>query len=239
MSCGKPLIGVTPWYDYENQMTYIKRGYMEGIIEAGGLPMLLPVTVDDDILGELAGRCRGFLLSGGPDVDASIYKEYNMPFNENISPYRDHMEIFIVRNAIEKGKPVFGICRGVQVMNAALGGTLYQDIKSQVRDRDVLKHSQEAPKWYPTHDICIEPDSRVSRAFGSEYARVNSYHHQAVKDIAPGFKVTSRAPDGIIESIEYTDHPFAVGVQWHPELMWQEDRTHLKLFQQLVRAAAG
>lgn len=230
----KPLIGVTPWYDYNSNEIYIKPGYCEGIIQAGGLPVLLPLSPDKQLFEDLFERVSGILLSGGPDVDAKHFREFNMPYNEKISPYRDAMELYLAQRAIAEGKPVFGICRGMQVMNVAVGGSLYQDIGSQIKDRAVLKHSQEAPKWYPTHAISIKEGSRVRQAHGEESIEVNSFHHQAVKDAAVGFEITALSPDGVIEAIEYKGHPFAVGVQWHPELMWKEDRTFLKLFEDFV-----
>jgi len=237
MTKSKPLIGITPWYDYDKRLTYIKDGYIEGIDKAGGLPVLLPLSVDEELLEEITARFDGFLLSGGADIDAVYYGEHNRPYNGEISPYRDRMEIYIARRAVELNKPLFGICRGIQVMNVALGGTLYQDIFSQVKDCELLKHSQSAPKWYPTHSINIERGSKVSTAFEGDTANVNSFHHQAVKDVAPCLKVTSWAADGIVESIEHKDHIFAVGVQWHPELMWQKDPVHLRLFEAFVAAA--
>jgi len=233
----KPLIGITPWYDYDKRITYIKDGYIEGVARAGGLPVLLPLTVDEEFLADIMTRFDGFLLSGGADIDAVYYGEFNRPYNGEISPHRDRMEMYIARRAVELNKPLFGICRGIQVMNVALGGTLYQDIFSQVKGRELIKHSQNAPKWYPTHDISIERNSIVGAAFEGDSVYVNSFHHQAVKDVAPCFKVTSWAADGIIESIEHKEHIFAVGVQWHPELMWQKDPVHLRLFDAFVIAA--
>jgi putative glutamine amidotransferase len=236
MTGKRPLIGVTPWYDYEKGISYIKRGYVEGLLETGGLAVVMPLTVDEKVLDEVIDRCDGFLLSGGTDLDAGCFGEPNLPFNGEISPYRDLLEIYTVKRAAELDKPVFGICRGIQVMNVALGGTIYQDIRSQLKDVQTLKHSQEAPKWYPTHSIMIEKGSILWRCFNTCSLGVNSFHHQAVKDVAPGFAVTSRAPDGIIESIEHTGLKFAVGVQWHPELMWQEDRSFLNLFRAFAEA---
>ncbi|MCX7745728.1 MAG: gamma-glutamyl-gamma-aminobutyrate hydrolase family protein [Clostridia bacterium] len=230
----RPLIGITPWYNYEDAMTYIKKGYCEGINQAGGMAVLLPLSSDEEFLNELMNRCDGFLLSGGPDVDARTFGEENTPYNGNISPYRDAMELYIARRAVELNIPIFGICRGIQVMNVAMGGTLYQDIYTQNAEKKMVKHTQDAPKWYPTHEIRIKPNSKVWTCFKEEVIGVNSFHHQAIKDLAADFEVTSTASDGIIESIEHKSHVFAVGVQWHPELMWQEDERFLKLFKAFV-----
>jgi putative glutamine amidotransferase len=239
MSKIRPMIGITPWYDYEKNLTYIKKGYFEGILNAGGMPVLLPVTTDDAVLGEFVQRVDGFVVSGGPDIDANLYGENNLLFNGEISPHRDHMEIFIVKSALKHDKPILGICRGIQIMNVAAGGSLYQDIYSQIKGNEIVKHLQQAPRWYPTHEIFIVPGSKINGCFKKDRIKVNSFHHQSVKEVAKGFIVTSKAQDGIIESIEHSNHRFAVGVQWHPELMWQEDAAHLKLFEDFVKAAEG
>lgn len=236
MNKSMPVIGITSWYNYEKRMLFIKGGYCEGVIEVGGLPIMLPLTEDKDLLDQIIDTCDGFLISGGPDVDAKHYGEENLPFNEEISPIRDIVELYIAKRAIELNKPVLGICRGIQVINVTLGGTLYQDIHSQIRERILLKHSQSAPKWYPTHNISIEKGTRVWNTCKSEVLSVNSFHHQAVKDVAPGLIVAAKATDGIIEAVEYTNHRFVVGVQWHPELMWQANREFLNLFRDFVNS---
>lgn len=234
MNAGKPLIGVTPGLDNTKDSLFIQNAYIASVIKAGGLPVLLPLTMDEKLADIIAGSFDGFLISGGPDVDARLYGEDNLPFNGEISPLRDYLETFIIKEAVRRNKPVLGICRGMQIMNTALGGTLYQDIHSQLPHRMLLKHSQNAPKWYPVHEIVLTGGSVASESFASLRADVNSFHHQAVKDPAPGFNITSRASDGIIESIEYSDHRYAVGVQWHPELMWQENPVYLKIFEKFV-----
>lgn len=232
----KPIIGVTPWYNYDNEMAYIKKGYFEGLLEAGGRPVLLPIITDHKSITEYVDMCDGILISGGPDVDALVYGEENLLCNGEISPYRDVMEIAIIREVISKNKPVFGICRGIQIMNVAMGGTLYQDVHAQIKDGMVIKHSQQAPRWYPTHEVILEKNSKVWKAFGSDVVKVNSFHHQAVKDVAKGFEVTARAKDGVIEAIEYIRHKFAVGIQWHQELMWEKEHLYLGLFRDFIES---
>lgn len=230
----RSVIGITPGYDENSKMLFVKDGYYKALMKAGGLPLILPLTGDKSTLEKFFDICDGFLLCGGPDLDAKHFGEENMSYNGEISPIRDEMEIYIVRKAMELNVPVFGICRGMQVMNVAMGGSLYQDIFSQIKDRDVIKHSQSAPKWYPTHEIYIERGSRIWNIYMKAKVGTNSFHHQAVKNVAPGFIATSRTSDDVIESIECEDHPFAVGVQWHPELMWEKDDSHLELFRDFL-----
>lgn len=230
----RPIIGITPGIDYSENKLYINNGYVEAIRLAGGLPVLLPLTDDVEFLKSIIARFDGIVLSGGSDVDAKYWGEPNYTYGGEISPLRDAMEIFIAREAIASDKPVLGICRGCQVMNIALGGTIYQDIYEEQKDKKIYKHSQHAPKWHPTHEIYIEKDTKVFKIHKEAMIRVNSFHHQAVKDIAPGFVVSARSGDGIIEAIEHINCKFAVGVQWHPEVMWEKDSTHLKLFVKFV-----
>ena len=233
----RPLIGITPGFGDEKKRIYISKGYMDGVNQAGGMAILLPLTSDEVLLEELMESCDGFLLSGGPDIDAKYYGEPNYSYNGAINPIRDMMEIYIAKNAVASGKPVFGICRGIQVLNAAMGGTLYQDIHSQLKDRNLLRHSQDAPEWYPIHSVNVAENSRLWNIFGKCTLRVNSFHHQAVKTLGKGFKSIAWTDDGIIEAIEHENHVFTAGVKWHPELMWQEDTEVLKLFKAFVDAA--
>ena len=235
----RPLIGVTPGYSAENNRLYIGDGYFGAVNKAGGLAVLLPLSQDMQVLAELPERCDGFLLSGGPDIDARYFGEPNLKCNGEISPLRDKLEIFIAKKALELEKPILGICRGIQVLNAALGGSLYQDIYTQINGRELLKHMQAAPGWYPIHEIRIERDAKLWKCFGREKLGVNSFHHQSVRSAGKGLRITAVSEDGIVEAIEHESRIFTVGVQWHPELMWQEDPEALKLFEALVRSAAG
>jgi len=161
MGRNEPVIGITPSFDYNENKMYINNIYCEAIILSGGMPVLLPVTEDEGLLSQMVEEFDGFLLSGGPDVDAVHWGEWNYSYNGEISPHRDKMELFIAKEAVAKDKPIFGICRGIQVLNVALGGTLYQDIYSQNKEKQLIKH-------------------KVRNAHGAESIAVNSFHHQAV-----------------------------------------------------------
>mgnify|MGYP000928878003 CR=1 FL=1 len=236
MASSRPLIGITPSFEDDVERIFLSNYYAESVYRAGGLPIILPLTQDSGVINQLAKICDGLLVSGGPDMDAVHYNEDNMPYNGNITPLRDVLELALIKEVFRLKKPILGICRGMQVLNVALGGTLYQDVYSQIKDKNVIKHRQEAPRWYPTHEISIVGNSKVWSSFNCNRIRVNSFHHQAVKDVAPGFKVTSIANDGIIESIELDDDLFVVGVQWHPENMWEKDPIYLRIFELFVEA---
>lgn len=230
----KPLILVTAAYDYEKNISSIKNAYCEALVEAGAAPLLLPVSLDNNVLDAYIDNCDGLMVTGGPDMDAAYYGENNMPYNGELSPYRDLMELELIKKAVLNNIPILGICRGMQVINVAMGGTLYQDIHEQIKDKQLVKHSQNAPRWYGTHEIAIERDSFMWEVFKNERVSVNTFHHQAVKDTAPDFKVTARSKDGIVEAMEYIKPSFVVGVQWHPEDLWQKNPIHHQLFKNFV-----
>jgi putative glutamine amidotransferase len=229
-----PIIGITPSYDHERQRYALSPEYTGAVREAGGIPLIVPY-LDAEATACVLKVCKGILLSGGVDLDPVHFGEEPLPQLGRICPERDRAELILARQALAAGVPLFGICRGIQLLNVAAGGTLVQDIGTGVQGR--VKHSQTAPRFYPTHTVEIENGSVVASLLGTTSLRVNSFHHQSVKSVAPGFRVTARAADGVIEAIEGPG--FAVGVQWHPECMWKEDRTFLRLFEGLVDAARG
>jgi putative glutamine amidotransferase len=234
MKSNKPLIIVTASYDYDKNVSSIKNSYCEALIKAGAIPVLLPLSMKDDLINLYIEKCDGLMVTGGPDVDASYYGEINMVCNGDISPYRDVMELALIKKAVLTNKPILGICRGLQMINVAMGGTLYQDINEQIKDIQLIKHSQSAPRWYASHKIKIKKNSFIWEVFDTEQVSVNSFHHQCVKGIAPGFDITAWSEDGIAEAIECTNTMFALGVQWHPEDLWKENNNQLKLFEKFV-----
>ena len=184
-------------------------------------------------------RLDGLLLPGGGDIMPTRYDETPHMKLGSTEPERDELELAFSRWALEEGKPVLGICRGIQVMNVAAGGSLYQDIPSQFRTR--LRHATDLSLARQTiaHDIAIEPQSRLAGLVGGEPLPVNSWHHQAIKDLGGGFVVTARAADGIIEAFESPQHPFAIGVQFHPEDLYESDERVRRLFRAFVDACRG
>ena len=160
-----------------------------------------------------------------------------MRYGGKISPERDSFELLLARRAIERKMPVLGICRGLQLINVVLGGTLLQDIYTDCAQGAILKHWQEAPDWYPVHDVRIKAGSRLHGIYGTETLDVNSFHHQAVKDAGNGLSVVAGSSDGITEAIEGTGSNFIVAVQWHPEDMWPENPVHLRIFEALIEEA--
>ena len=210
--------------------------YVHALERARGTPLLLPQLLDRPLLRAAYERLDGLLLPGGEDIDPGRYGE---PVHEQcgrISPGRDEMELTLARWAVADGKPLLAICRGIQVLNVALGGSLYQDIQTEVPG--ALKHAcyPDFPRDHLPHTVAITAASRLAHILGTTALAVNSMHHQAIKDVAPGLTMAGQAPDQIIEAAEVEGHPFAVAVQWHPEELAPEDTQAQRLFDALVKA---
>jgi putative glutamine amidotransferase len=256
-----PIVGIGANVDDDSPgVQNIYDSYVDAVYDVGCLPFIIPLPAISiknqyEALARRAMECvDGLLLSGGDDVDAQIYGEDNMPFNGAFSEERDLFERALVKYAAEMKKPIFGICRGVQMLNAAMGGTLYQDIERQNAERNVLTHRQKAPSYSAVHSVAIEKGSVLEdivlkalpredelQAYpsGRVHNGVNSFHHQAVKDVARGFKASAFAGDGIIEAIEPelgngAMHPFTIGVQWHPERMFKYHAHARALFEKFA-----
>lgn len=204
--------------------------YARAVEKSGGLPFVLPLTADEKQLDKYLSLADGLLLSGGGDVDPSFYGEERQPQCGEASKIRDEMEITLCRKAVERGIPVLGICRGVQVMNIALGGTLYQHIENHAR--------HDLPRE-PVHTAVIERGTRLHAILGVDTVGVNSRHHQAVKDVAEGLIISARAEDGTAEAAEMPGDYFFLGVQWHPEGLYDHYDDMKKIFAAFVAAAKG
>ncbi len=229
----RPIIGITCGLN-ENTNS-IGAEYISAIEEAGGTPIALTLVKKCECIDDYIGIIDGLLLSGGVDADPILYNEEPHPALGRIDVDRDKVEMQLISKAISIGLPIFGICRGIQILNVAAGGTLYQDINASFNN--VLKHRQNAPGYYGTHNIEVHKESRLLRIIGQSKIRVNSFHHQAVKEVAPGFIISAIAHDGVIEGIESVNSSFVIGVQFHPELMWQNNPPINALFTEFIREA--
>lgn len=232
-----PLIGITA--NVTDGNVSLLPGYFKSIIRAGGIPMVIPPSEEKDTLANMLDSLDGILLSGGADINPLFLDEDPVKELHNINPHRDRQELLIVKMAANRQIPVWGICRGAQVMNVALGGTLYQDIYSQI-DRKLIKHSQDLDRAYASHLVSLEENSTIAKIMNTTRLPVNSFHHQAIKDAAPGFKVCARSSDGIIEAIESTEYKSMIGVQWHPEcFIVNDDECMMPLFEWFISEASS
>ena len=248
MSSKKPLIGITCNYDSREGWAattglitdgqdgnYIASDYVYSVEKAGGIPVLIPQCMDFEHLKPLLELLDGVLISGGHDVGPENYNTFPKGYCGTISPARDAQDIFVTRYALEHDLPMLGICRGIQIINVAAGGTLYQDLEKE----GGFEHhfGDKYPRNYAWHAVSLSEDSALRGIYDKDVVGVNSFHHQAVRDPAPGVKVTAHSSDGVIEGIELEGRRFAIAVQWHPEMMYDSDE-QLKLFQAFVEACA-
>ncbi|MFP4248118.1 MAG: gamma-glutamyl-gamma-aminobutyrate hydrolase family protein [Armatimonadota bacterium] len=235
----KPRIGVVCNYSDDDSGPFAERQqvnqpYLDCVSEAGGAALLIHDCADDEITA-LLELCDGLLVTGGPDLDPRAYGRQPHAKLGSVSPRRDHLDAVAVRYALDRPDlPVFGICRGIQAINVIGGGSLVQDVQSEVRG--ALKHRQKAPRWFGTHDIEVAEDSLLAEIVGAGRLSVNSYHHQAVDDVAPGFEVVARSEDGVVEAIERQEARFCLGVQFHPEAMADRDETLMGIFTAFIDA---
>ncbi|MBE2184119.1 MAG: gamma-glutamyl-gamma-aminobutyrate hydrolase family protein [Anaerolineae bacterium] len=235
----RPLIGITT-ASVNLQGKIYHRAYAPislATAAAGGLPVLIPCGLDDETLHAIYETLDAVLLPGGPDVDPAHYGQKRHPQLGNIDNSRDALELTLTRWAVDDDLPVFGICRGHQVLNVALGGTLVQDIPSQVETDLPHDIPDNLPRSTRIHDITIDPESRLAEILGGTRFQVNSLHHQSVQDPAPGAAMTAYSPDGIVEALEMPDKSFVLSVQWHPEDLYGDDESMNRLFTAFVQAA--
>ncbi|MEL7648668.1 MAG: gamma-glutamyl-gamma-aminobutyrate hydrolase family protein [Sedimentibacter sp.] len=232
----KPMIGVIPLYDEKKESYWMLPGYMKGIERAGGIPVVLPLTSDADIIASIADKFDGFLFTGGHDVDPGMYGEKKEEYCGEPCSERDVMEEALFKRVIELDKPAFGICRGLQLFNVLLGGSLYQDMIIQREPKSNIEHRQKPPYDKPVHSVHIEKDTILYDILEKETINVNSYHHQGIKQMSKKLMCAAEAEDGMIESVYMSDKRFVLAVQWHPEFMFNVDDDNLKLFVEFVRA---
>jgi putative glutamine amidotransferase len=239
----RPLIGMTPsimelaWAGGLTMPAAIGwSSYTRAIAAAGGVPVVLPT--DGQGVEEALAAVHGLLLPGGGDLDPAHYGDREVhPAVYGVNAERDRVELALARAAVARDLPVLAICRGMQALNVALGGTLYQDVADQHPAH--TSHRQPGAASEPFHAVRLEPGSCLARAYGSASVAANSFHHQGVKEVAPGLRAVGWSPEGLIEGLESPDNAFVVGAQWHPEVMFEAHSEHLRPFAGLVAAAVA
>ena len=230
----KPIIGVMPLWDDDKESIWMLPGYMDGIKEAGGLPIIFPMTTDEEEIKQLCDMCTGFLFTGGHDVSTELYHENPVPGMVDSCRTRDDMELQVLDIAVKQDKAVLGICRGIQFINAALGGSLYQDLPSQ--RPSAVEHHMTAPYDRTAHRVKISKDSPLYKILGKEELGVNSYHHQAVKALSPLLREMAVSEDELIEAVYMPGKKYIVALQWHPEFSYKVDESSRKIFESFIDA---
>ena len=236
----KPLIGITTHLadnEYGQTRIVLQQAYVKAIMQAGGVPVLIPSLIANDGWYALYSRLDGILFSGGGDIALEHFPGDPHPRIADVEPERDTVELKMIHAAASDGKPFLGICRGCQLLNVSLGGTLYTHIADQLPNS--LDHSYPGNlRTVLVHEVKIEEGTRIADVLGEPIVRVNSHHHQGLKDIAPSLRVAGHAPDGLVEAVELTNHPFGLAVQWHPG--WLTDQVSTRnLFRKFVEAAGN
>ncbi len=239
MASARPVIGI-PCFAAERAETLRpiygnNQAYVRAVERAGGVPLLLPPFEHPESLIIVRERLDGLLLTGGGDLDPALYGEQPVPECGAPEPERDIAEMDLTRWALDAGLPVLGVCRGLQLLNVACGGSLYQDLATQ--RPNARKHDMTAfPRSHLAHTIDIQPDSRLAAITGVTRHHVNSLHHQAISHVGLGLEITAWSEDGIAEAVELRDHPFALAVQYHPEELEPTDEASQRLFAAFVQA---
>jgi putative glutamine amidotransferase len=229
----RPLIGITTYGRSRRDRYRLPAAYVEAVRRAGGVPVLLPPG--DERVEELVARLDGFVLAGGGDLAPELYGGEDHPAVERVDRDRDAFEIALVRAVVAEGAPALSVCRGCQVVNVALGGTLHEHLPDVVGAG--VSHREAAPEAEVRHTVWVEPGSRLAAVMAEETPEPVSSHHQAPDRVAPALRVVARAEDGAIEALEHPDHPWLLAVQWHPELSAADDPSQQRLFDSLVAAA--
>ena len=234
----KPLIGITTnqsTNSYGQSTVLLQQSYVRAVMQAGGVPVLSPSVIAEDGWDAVYSRLDGILFSGGGDISLDYFAGDLHPRIDEVDLERDAVELSMVKAAVSDGKPFLGICRGCQVVNVALGGTLYTHLPDQLNN--ALDHAYPGSmRTVLVHEVKIEEGTYIAEIYGEPIIKVNSLHHQGLKDIAPSLRVTGHAPDGLVEAIELPDHPFGLAVQWHPEWLTDQQATR-NLFLKFVEVA--
>jgi putative glutamine amidotransferase len=227
----KPIIGISS--SLNEQVLTVPTEYIQAITKFGGVPLILP-NVQKDAIDSMVQMLDGLLLTGGGDIDPTLFNEEPHQHLGSITPERDEFEIAIIHKMLKLNKPILGICRGMQILNIAIGGDMFQDIYTQSQSK-LLQHAQVAPRNHASHFVKVTEGSMLSDIVQVEKIKVNSFHHQAIREIPSDFKACAIASDGIIEAFESTIHSFVMGLQWHPEcLLSKNDLASTSIFKAFI-----
>lgn len=227
----KPLISLLAEVDDEKK-NGMKHSYSVAIEQAGGIALQLPYSENEEALEDYVARLDGFVFTGGADIDPKHYGEATKPTCGTIFSLRDAFELQMFEKILSAKKPILGICRGVQLINVSLGGTLYQDIPTEYET--ALVHRQTTPATAPSHDILIRENTPLAALLGKTRITGNSFHHQAIKTLGKSLSVTATAEDGTIEAVTYEGDSYLRGYQWHPERLCVFDSDNLRLFEEFI-----
>ena len=230
------IIGIPSSIDSE-QTSSLLPSYARAIEATGALPLLLPYVKSKELIGHFVSLCDGFLFTGGQDISPAIYGEETKETCGEISSFRDELELELFSQVYKTKKPILAICRGMQLINAALGGSLYQDIPTETNA--TIAHKQNEGKFEFSHDIVIEKSSPLFSLIKNERMKGNSFHHQAVKTLGEGLAVMAKADDKIIEGYYHTSHPYLRAYQWHPERIFNKDEDNKLIFTDFLSACKG
>lgn len=228
----KPTIGVTPLWDDEKSSVWMLPGYLDAIRESGGVPIILPLRGSDEDFIQICEMCNGFLLSGGHDIDPALYQQEASEKCGVANHNRDHLERIVFDFAVSNDRPLLGICRGIQIINAFCGGTLYQDLPTQY-NKDT-NHQMRPPYDRPAHKVRIIDDTPLSKLLAAKELEVNSYHHQAIETLAANLEAMAISEDGLTEAIHIPTNRFIWALQWHPEFNFHCDKSSRKILKSFI-----
>lgn len=231
MSISAPVIAILGAIDDEKTAT-LQGTYTSAIEKSGGIPIIIPYTENEKVLNRYIEICNGVLFTGGCDIEPRIFGEYTRDTCGKIQVFRDTLELAFFKRAFALKRPIMGICRGIQLINVALGGTLYQDIPTECPSE--FLHQQSEPKALPSHDVKIISGTPLMELTGKDILAANSFHHQAIKALGDGLQVMACTHDGIIEAIYYNGDGYIRGYQWHPELLYTSDDDNKALFDNFI-----
>ena len=229
----RKIIGIVSSVD-DKKTTSIVENYAEAINKAGGVTVLLPYTEREEIIASFVELCDGFCIAGGVDISPERYGEEKHPLCEAPQLYRDALDLAFIKKVLESGKPLLAICRGMQMLNVALGGALYQDIPSECPSE--IKHRQTEGELEFSHSVTPVPSTPLARTVGEDSIRINSFHHQAVKRLGAGLAIMASSDDGMVEAVYMPERKFVEGYQWHPERLYAIDENSRKIFKHFIES---